>query len=91
MKKGSVTDCINKNKANYKDTRITLNEVVLVPFFCRYFEHVLVCWKISRKFKGNIYKTVVYTVKNLKFNEKRLSKILLIKAAVHRRFQNKRF
>ena len=41
-KSGSVTDFKNKNKANYKDTRIILTEAVLVPFFCRYFEHLLV-------------------------------------------------
>ena len=30
---GSVSDLKNKNKANYKDTRITLTKAVLVPFF----------------------------------------------------------
>ena len=33
MKKQAVADSKNKNKANYKDTRITLKETVLVPFF----------------------------------------------------------
>ena len=35
------------NKANYKDTRITLTEVVLVPFLWL-LEHALVCRGILR-------------------------------------------
>ena len=38
---------LKNNKASYKDTRITLNEAVVVRF-CRYCEHVLVCWVILR-------------------------------------------
>ena len=56
MKKQAVADSKNKNKANYKDTRITLTEGSSAAFFCRYFEHVLVCWEILRKNKlaGNL-------------------------------------
>ena len=58
-KKGSVADFKN-NKANYKGTRITLNEAVLVLFFCRYLNIFSLLRhskkeQISRKFKGNIY------------------------------------
>ena len=64
---GSVADLKNKNKANYKDTRIILTKAVLVPFFVvtlNMFQYAETFLKkqISRKFKGNIYKTVAYTV-----------------------------
>ena len=57
---GSVVDFKNKNKANYKDTRITLTEAVLVPFFVVtlnmfQFAETLLEKQISRKFKGHMY------------------------------------
>ena len=42
-----ISKDLKNNKASYKDTRITLNEAVVVRF-CRYCEHVLVCWVILR-------------------------------------------
>ena len=44
----------SKIKANYKDTRITVNEAAMCPFLS--LLHLLVCWGIPRnkKLAGNL-------------------------------------
>ena len=78
----------------YKDARITLIEVVLVPFFDFDFEHDLVCWNFFRNNQLEEFsKIAMKTFRNFQGNitKRDSQRPYSSEVAVHSRISNKCF
>ena len=107
IKTNSIADFKNMYEAYYKDTRITLIEVVLVVPFWRWIEYDLACWDIFRNNQLEKFsKITMKTLRSFQRNTRRIAEFIVktwnvmkrdsqisysSEIVVHRRFQNKCF